>query len=239
MALFRRRSTPGAPLLGFLDFCDRFGIELFPWQRDAFGAATAREGDRFIRPLAGVSVPRGNGKSYASAAAGVWRLAGWSGRCDILSSALDLDGAKVTLEHANAIVRSQPALAEAIDIRANGLHLPATGSRWTITSREHTASRGRHPDLVLYDEAGWARDDELFASLLSGQASVDDPLMLVTSTVGRRQSGPLWTIKQLSEGGDPRVFWYWCGENLSPKVTADFLERQRRILTARGTSRRR
>src|SRR5262249_10592904 len=56
------------------------------------------------------------------------------------------------------------------------------------------------------------------------------PLMLVISTVGRRQSGPLWSVKTLAEGGDPAVFWWHSSENLSPKVTPAFLERQRRIL---------
>lgn len=216
-------------MLSFPEFCARFDIPLYEWQRDAFGAATLRVGDRFCRPLAGISAPRGDGKSHGAAAVGVWRfVAGAS--CDIVSSALDLDGARVILDHARTMVRQHPALANAIEIRANSLYMPSTGSRWTITSREHTASRGRHPDLVLYDEAGWARDVELFASLLAGQASVDDQLMLVTSTVGRRQSGPLWTIRELANGGDPHVFWHWHGENLSPKVTAEFLARQRRIL---------
>jgi hypothetical protein len=128
------------------------------------------------------------------------------------------------------MVRQHQALTAAIEVRANGLYLPGTGSRWTITSRDHTASRGRHPDLVLYDEAGWVRDDELFASLLAGQASVSDPLMLVTSTVGRLKSGPLWRIKELAERGDRHVYWHWHGENRSPKVTPEFLARQRRIL---------
>jgi hypothetical protein len=83
---------------------------------------------------------------------------------------------------------------------------------------------------VLYDEAGWARDDELFASLLAAQASVADPLFLVTSTVGRRQAGPLWTIKELAESRAPQVFWHWHGENRSPKVSRAFLDRQRRVL---------
>ena len=83
---------------------------------------------------------------------------------------------------------------------------------------------------MIYDEVGWAKDDELFASLLAGQASVADPLMLVISTVGRRQAGPLWTIKQLADGGDPSVCWWWRGKNRSPLVAKDFLERQRRIL---------
>jgi phage terminase large subunit-like protein len=140
---------------------------------------------------------------------GIWRLVAGPPHCDTISVALDLDGARVVLDHARAIVRRDPALAEAIEIRANSLLYGSADSRWTITSREHTASRGRHPDLVLYDEAAWSADDELFSSLLAGQASVDDPLMLVTSTVGRRQAGPLWTIKELAEAGDPHVFWSW------------------------------
>ena len=54
--------------------------------------------------------------------------------------------------------------------------------------------------------------------------------MLVTSTVGRRKSGPLWTIKTLADGGDTSVCWRWHGKNRSPKVTTAFLDRQRRIL---------
>jgi hypothetical protein len=217
-------------VLPFSDFCARFDVRLYPWQQEAFGAATQRAANRFVRPLAGISAPRGDGKSFGSATVGIWRLVAGPPNCDIISSALDLDGARVMLDHARAIVRGDTSLADAIDIRAHSLHYPATNSRWTITSREHTASRGRHPDLVLYDEAGWARDDELFSSLLAGQASVTDPLFVVTSTVGRRQSGPLWSIKELTDGGNPTIYWWWHSENRSPKVTKAFLDRQRRIL---------
>lgn len=216
--------------LSFVEFCKRFAVPLFSWQREAFGAATQRRHDRFVYPLAGISAPRGDGKSHGSAAVGVWRLVAGPPCCDIISSALDLDGARITLDHARAIIRRDASLSDAIDIRANSLHYPAADSRWTITSREHTASRGRHPDVVLMDEAGWLKDDELFSSLLAAQASVPDPLFLVTSTVGRRQAGPLWTVKHLTESGAPHVFWHWHGENRSPKVTKAYLERQRRVL---------
>jgi hypothetical protein len=214
----------------FLAFCDHFGVSLFEWQREAFGAAVHRENRRFVHRLAGVSVPRGDGKSYGAAAIGVWRLLTGRPPQEILSTALDKDGARVTLRHAKAIVRRHPELGASVEILANGFVVPATDSMWTIVSREHTASRGRHPNLVLYDESGWAADDELFSSLLAGQASVEDPLMLLSSTVGRKQSGPLWTTRVLAEGGDPEVFWSWSGKNRSPRVTSAFLERQRRIL---------
>ena len=219
-----------ALLDSFAAFCDHFDIGLFPHQREDFGEAGRRDDGRFVHRLFGISWPRGDGKSYGAAGFGTWRLVAGRPPQDILGVALDVDGAGVVLDHAKRIVRSHPDLARAIEIRANALLVPATGSRWTIGSREHTNTRGRHPDLVIFDEAGWVLNDELFSSLLAGQASVDDPLTVVISTVGRRQSGPLWTIKQLAEGGDPSVGWRWHSENRSPKVTAAFLERQRRIL---------
>src|SRR5207244_8736393 len=146
------------------------------------------------------------------------------------SVALDYEGAKVVLAHAKALVRAHPVLSREVEVTADVWRVPSRHSRWSIFSAEHSSSRGRHPDVVLYDECGWSRDDELFGSLLAGQASVEDPLCLVISTVGRRQSGPLWTVKALADGGDEGVYWYWNGDNLSPKVTAKFLERQRRIL---------
>ena len=223
-------SLSPAVIESFTTFCDHFRIPLFPWQREAFGLALAREGGRFLNRVAGISVPRGNGKSYGGSAAGLWRLVVGRPGSDLISAALDYDGAKIVLEHARDTIRDRPALAELIEVQAGGLLLPATGSRWTVVSREHTGSRGRHPDLVIYDECGWARDDELFSSLLAGQASVPDPLMLVISTVGRRQAGPLWTVKLLAEGGDPAVSWWHSSANLSPLITEAFLERQRRIL---------
>ena len=97
---------------------------------------------------AGISVPRGNGKSYGGAVVGLWRLLAGQ---DIISAALDYDGAKVVMDHARGIIRAHPALAGTIEVQANGLYVLSTGSRWTITSREHTASRRRRPSLCLYD----------------------------------------------------------------------------------------
>lgn len=214
----------------FVAFCDHFRLQLYPHQREDFGEATRRLDGRFCYPVAAVSYPRGDGKSHTGARVGLWRLLTGAPGTHVLNAALDVDGAGVVLEHARRDIRSHPELQAAIEVRANSLLVPATGSRWTVTSREHTSSRGKHPAVVIYDECGWARDDELFASLLAGQASVEDPLMLVISTVGRRKAGPLWTVKELAEGGDPAVLWRWHGENRSPKVTREFIDRQRRIL---------
>jgi hypothetical protein len=215
-----------------LAFGEWAGVALFDWQREALAQAWARVDGAFRYRLAGISVPRGNGKSLGLALIGAWRLVCGPAPQGILSAALDYDGAKVVLDHARRIVRQNPALSKAIEVQANALIVKGTGSRWTITSRAHTASRGQHCDAVLYDEAGWPQDDDLFSSLLAGQASVSDPICVIASTVGRRQSGPLWTVRTLHGGGDDGVFWDWRGDNPSPKVTEKYLARQRRILVA-------
>src|SRR5439155_5106246 len=108
-----------------LAFCARFGIDLFGWQRTAFGQACERVDGRFRYRLAGVSAPRGNGKSYAGAAVGLWRLLVAPPPADQLSVALDLDGARIVLAHAKAIIRNNPQLAAAIEVQANGLLVPS------------------------------------------------------------------------------------------------------------------
>lgn len=183
----------------FLAWADTFNVGLFPWQSRVLGEACRRADGWFVHRLAGISVPRGDGKSYAASAVGAWRFTCGPQPQLVESCALDLDGSKVILDHAKTIFRSHRDLAAAVELRADSIIIPSTGSRWLIRSREHTASRGLHPDVVLYDEVGWAKDDELFASLLAAQASVPDAFMLVVSTVGRSKSGPLWRIKELAE----------------------------------------
>src|SRR5262249_15069639 len=108
-----------------LVFADRLGLTLFDWQREAFGAACTREGGRFKFRLSGISVSRGQGKSYAGAVVGLWRLLCGPPPQDIVSAALDLEGAKVVLDHARRIVREHPALERTVEATATGLSVPA------------------------------------------------------------------------------------------------------------------
>src|SRR5439155_24746693 len=87
----------------FLAFARAFGLVLYLGQQEAFGAACQREEGRFLHRLAGISVPRGNGKSYAGAGVGIWRLMCGKPPQDIICAALDYEGAKVVLHHARAI----------------------------------------------------------------------------------------------------------------------------------------
>ena len=132
-----------------LAFASHFGVKLYDWQASAFGQACRREGGRFVHRLAGISVPRGNGKSYAGAAVGVWRLLCGKPPQDIISAALDYDGAKVVLSHARSIVRGHPALSDAIEVQANGLYVPSTGSRCAYSKWARPSERSSQVRIHL------------------------------------------------------------------------------------------
>jgi len=69
-----RVEDPGRIAEDLLAFAAAFGVEMFPWQREAFGAACQRIGGGFRYRLARISVARGQGKSYAAAVVAIWRL---------------------------------------------------------------------------------------------------------------------------------------------------------------------
>ncbi len=206
-------------MLPFLEFCARLAIPLFDWQREAFGAATRRAADRFLTPLVGISVPRGDGEVV------------WLGCRGAVAACVRQPGRTSSARRSTRQVRAScwimrgPScgVIRRCRTRSTCRQTPCSTPRriraWTITSREHTASRGRHPDVVLYDEADWAQ--RCRAVFVAARGTGDRSAircLLVTSTVGRRQSGPLWTIKELAEHGDPRVLALAL-QNRSPQVT--------------------
>ena len=54
----------------FLSYCEFMNITLYDWQKEAFTEATRRENGKFVYRVAGISVPRGNGKSRGGAHCG-------------------------------------------------------------------------------------------------------------------------------------------------------------------------
>ena len=222
-----------------LAFLQDIGAGLWSWQQDILREALQRRSGRFLYRFVGISEPRGNGKSFKGACIGVWRLFTGPAGQDVISVALDEDGARITFGYATQLIERSPLLSPGarilrreivLDTGRTADGLPRPPSLWTVETREHTSTRGRHPTLILYDELGWTRDEELFAALSAAQAPVDDPLFVVTSTVGASRSGPLWELKRLAEEGGRAVYFFHTTENLSPLVTPQFLEQQRRLL---------
>jgi len=179
-----------------------------------------------------VSWPRQNGKSTLSGWAALHRF-----YCDhepqvIVSVALDRDSARIILDDARRVISNSSVLHDLVDpawgLTKNSIRL-RDGRTWTVKSADAVYSRGLRPTMVLFDELGWSSDDgDLFQVLSAGMAAAKNPLMIVTSTVGPIQAGPLWDLFQQAD--DPGVMLLYETENRSPRITQEFLDQQRGIL---------
>ncbi len=148
-------------------------------------------------------------------------------------SALNKEGTAAILKHIKHILRDCDDLAKIVKVHVNEIRLPGKHSEIIVTSREHTSGfvRGPHSRLIVYDECGHAESMDLLTALLSGQASVPDPLALMVSTVGYKKSGPLWHLKERADAGDPNIYFFHTTENLSPDVKPEYLHKQKSLLS--------
>jgi phage terminase large subunit-like protein len=216
-------------------FVRAFDREPWPFQADILRQVLERDDQgKFTNSMAVVSMPRQNGKSTLSAWIALWRLYIDPDPQEIISVALDRAGAGIILNTARRIIRRSNVLYSCLDrhgLARNEIRLK-DGRKWIIRPSDAAYSRGYSPSTICYDELGWATDRELFDVLASGQAARHNPLMVATSTVGPVQAGVLWDLFESHRIGDDDVRLIYNTENLSPLVTPEYLEKQRRLQPA-------
>lgn len=215
-------------------FVRAFDREPWPYQALALDKSLARGMDgKFLKPIVVLSYPRQDTKTTLSGWADLWRLYLDPDPQEIVSVANDKDQARIKLNDARRIIRSSDLLFSLIDGRygltRSEIRLK-NGNRWVIKSADSVFSRGLRPSTASYDELGWAVTRELFDVLSAGQAAQKNPLIFVTSTVGPIKAGVLWDLFELARAGNPTIYLDYRNENLSPLVTAEYLERERAIL---------
>ena len=216
-------------------FAAKFDKAPWDYQASDLRKIVARgPGGKFKKRVAVVSMPRQNGKTSE---------AGWLSLtlalCDpevstIVCVALDRDSARILIEDIKRIIQSNEELLNLVDrvwaLTKNSIKFK-DGTSIFIKSSDGKMSRGLRPSVVVYDELAWTSDaGELFQVLSSAQAAQPNPLMIVVSTVGPVQAGPLWALFEAAAKGDPDVRLIYRDKNLSPLVTKEFLEGERRRL---------
>lgn len=215
-------------------FITHFDREPWKYQSKAIRAITERNGKgTFKRRIAVFSTPRQDGKTTLSAWLGLWRLVCDPTGGDVVSVALDTKGARQLMFDARAIIGGSPKLMSLLEGELTKSWLTLKdGREWIIRSADASMSRGLRPATVLVDELGWSADDgELFQVLLAAQAAQENPLVVVTSTVGPVQAGPLWDLFERSKvRGQKVIRLLYSRKNQSPLVTKKFLKEQRAIL---------
>jgi len=216
-------------------FIEHFDRKPWGYQAKALKAITERNSKGiFKRRIAVFSTPRQDGKTTLSSWLGLWRFICDPTAGDIVSVALDTRGARQLLWDARRIIGNSPKLMSLLDgQRLTRSWITLTdGREWVIRSADSSMSRGLRPSTVLFDELGWTADDgELFQVLLAAQAAQVNPLVVVTSTVGPVQAGPLWDLFEQSKvRGQKAIRLLYSRRNKSPLVTKKFLKEQEALL---------
>ena len=217
-------------------FIKHFDREPWRYQAKAIKAITDRykRSGKFKRRIAVFSTPRQDGKSTLSAWLGLWRFICDPTAGDVVSVALDAKGARQLMWDARRIIQTNPKLTSLLDegkLTKSWIRLK-DGREWIIRSADAAMSRGLRPSTVLFDELGWTADDgELFQVLLAAQGAQENPLVVVSSTVGPVQAGPLWDLFEQSKvRGQKAIRLLYSRKNRSPLVTKKFLDEQRALL---------
>ena len=210
------------------------GREVWDFQADILRQATERDTEgKFVKPICVVSMPRQNTKSTLSGWLASWRLFTDDGIEEIVVVANDRAQATIILRDVRRLIQRSGLLFNCIDeswgLTKSEIRLK-DGKRLIVKSSDSVSSRGLRPGELHFDELGWAADRGLFDTLQAGMAASSNPLTVITSTVGPARRGILWELFELGEAGDPAIRLIYHTENLSPKISQEFLDRQKTLL---------
>lgn len=210
------------------------GREVWDFQKDILRQATERDAEgKFVKPICVISTPRQNSKSTISGWLASWRLLTDDSIDEIVVVANDRAQATIILRDVRRLIQRSGLLFSCIDenwgLTKSEIRLK-DGKRLIVKSSDSVSSRGLRPGELHFDELGWTADRGLFDTLQAGMAASENPLTVITSTVGPARRGILWELFALAEAGDPAIRLIYHQENLSPKITQEFLDRQKTLL---------
>lgn len=213
-------------------FVEAFDRRPYDYQAEDLASTLRRNADgKFEKPIAVISYPRQNGKTTLASWACLYRLY-VEAEMEIISVANDRAQAGIIFRDAQKIIQGSETLKSLVDpewgFTKSEIRLQ-NGNRWLVKSADAVLSRGMRPSTLSFDELGWAPSRDLFDALSSAQAAQLNPLLLVTSTVGPVKAGPLWDLFEMHRASDPDVRLIYRTENLSPRISTAFLERERRL----------
>lgn len=149
------------------------------------------DGSRVVKTVF-LMLPRGGRKTSLSAALSLLHLFGPehapAGQC--IFAACDREQASIGFKEAANIVREDKRLTNAVTIRdafnsKKQLKFTAAQSTLTALSADGGAAHGLTPTFTLVDEIHAWKGRDLWEAIKSGQAKVDDSLMIIATTAGR------------------------------------------------------
>lgn len=252
-----------------MELAQQCGLMLDPWQAYVLdGALGERSDGRWAAREVGLIVGRQNGKGAileARALAGLVLF----GEQLILWSAHETKTAFEAFRRMEALILGSQELTRRFRPRIThgngneGIEL-SNGCRLRFVARSKGSGRGFSGDLVILDEAYALTSDQIEA-LFSTSAARPNPQTWYTSSppLDGGSGGQLYRLRKRAEDGDPALAWYdwgiqgvsledlatvdlddrdlWYAANpaLGIRISEEFVESERRALSAEGFARER
>ncbi len=230
--LEREYIVPDGPATGNrIDFAD------WGWQEQILADLTEtldKEGKRQYT-AAVVSTPRQQGKSLILQVIGAYFLydGGGGSNLNIYSIACDREQAALVPDRVKKAINLNPGLACDVKVTRNVIENRVNGNKWTILTSDKASAPGISADVILWDELGMLPEHSwnLFYLLLPTTSARSEPLMVIASTVGESEEGPLDTFMRIGrDGAEIETYLYETTEIQSPLTNRKQIERDRKAM---------
>jgi len=192
-------------------------------------------GDKRMYTGAVISTPRQQGKSLILQCIGLYMLVCCGYGLNIYSIACDKDQASLVPERVKKAIALNPNLSDNIKITRDVMKNPANGNTWTILTSDKASAPGITADVLLWDELAMLPEHSwnLVYLLLPSQSARSQPLMIIASTVGESEEGPLNDFMKIGRDEDKQhTYLYETTELKSPLTNMDQIERDRELMPA-------
>ena len=237
------------------ELAESVGLVLDPWQRHVVDVALGMTSDdRFAAFEVGLLVPRQNGKGAVLEALTLASLFLLEDERLILHSAHEFKTAQEAFLRIKSLVEGSPMLMKRVKAIRNangeeGIELK-NGKRLRFVARSKNSGRGFSADRVILDEAQ-ELPSAVMDSLIPTLSSRPNPQIVYTGTVpsmlndslvwkgvrdrGRAGADGLawleWSPGEKWEDADDREAWFASNPAIGYRLTEDYIERERSVLT--------
>lgn len=204
------------------------------WQRKILSDLyQTMNGDKRMFTGAVISTPRQQGKSLILQCIGLFMLIAGGIGLNIYSIACDKDQAALVPDRVKKAINFNPKLSQIVNITKDVLTCPTNGNTWTILTSDKASAPGITADVILWDELAMLPEYNwnLVYLLLPSQSARSQPLMIIASTVGESEDGPLNDFMKVGRDHDEaHTYLYETNELKSPLTNMDQIERDRKIM---------
>jgi phage terminase large subunit-like protein len=175
-------------------------IKLEPWQifilTTVFGWVKPTGNRRFRRSY--VEVPRGNGKSAISSAAGLYMLtADGELGAEVYSLATTRDQARIVFGDAQQMARASPGFRQrfGVEVGAHNIHVLSTGSKFEALSAEGSTLDGLNVHFGCIDELHAHKTRTVYDVVETGTGKRDNSLLWVITTAGSNRADICYEVR--------------------------------------------